>query len=338
MGRQLGGGNNELAVSVGRGEAMSAALKLLLVALLILIYQSTSGATPNFSEWTAPVLVPNVNSSFMDVGPGISRDGRSLYFGSNRPGGFGGTDLWVSQRATPHDPWGSPINLGPVINTGANELVPAFSPDGHWMFFNSDRPGGYGGLDVWASYRRNTHDDFAWTTPVNLGANINTAGLDAGAAYLRTDADEDRSGDEQDSEHDGLDLLFFGSDRPGGLGLADLYISTKNSNGTFGPPTLLSELSSPSNDQRPSIRRDGLEVFFYSGRPGGVGANDLWVATRETLMQVWSTPQNVGSIVNSSANDFHPSLSADGQTLYFASDRPGGPGQADLYMTTRSKH
>jgi len=293
---------------------------------------------PKFSEWSTPVLVPNVNSAFGDVGPGISRDGRSLYFGSNRPGGFGNTDLWVSQRASVNDPWGPPINLGPTINTAAAELVPAFSTDGHWIFFNSDRPGGFGGLDVWASYRKNIHDDFGWTTPINLGSNINAAGLDAGASYFLADDqdDDDQGSDEAEAEKGGLPLLFFGSDRPGGLGGVDLYVSAKQSNGVFGPPTLLSELSSPFNDQRPSIRRDGLEIFFYSSRPGGVGANDLWVSTRETPNQVWGTPGNLGPVVNSTGNDFHPSISADGQTLYFASDRPGGPGLMDLYMTTRT--
>jgi hypothetical protein len=311
-----------------------------LTLLLVLgLTASRSGATPKFSEWTTPVLVPNVNSAFGDVGPGISKDGRSLYFGSNRPGGFGNTDLWVSQRASVNDAWGPPINLGSTINTPAEELVPSFSTDGHWMFFNSSRAGGFGGLDVWASYRTHIHDDFGWATPINLGANINTAGLDAGASYFlaRDDDDASRGADEGAEQEDGLPVLFFGSDRPGGLGQADLYVSTRQSNGVFGPPTLLSELSSPFNDQRPSIRRDGLEIFFYSGRPGGVGANDLWVATRETLSQVWRTPVKLGAVVNSTANDFHPSISSDGQTLYFASDRPGGPGLMDLYMTTRNK-
>jgi Tol biopolymer transport system component len=268
-----------------------------------------------------------VNSPFNDLGPGISKDGQSLYFSSDRPGGFGGADLWVTQRDSTTDSWGPAVNLGPTINTAAAELVPAFSRDGHWMYFNSDRPGGYGGLDVWASYRPNTHDDFGWTTPVNLGTNINRAGLDAGASYL---ANDDQDGD------DGA-LLFFGSDRPGGLGLVDLYVSAKDSSGTFGPPTLLAELNSPSNDQRPTIRHDGLEIFFYSSRAGGIGANDLWVSTRETVNQIWSTPENLGPVVNSVANEFHPAISSDGQTLYLASSRPGGPGMNDLYMTTRTK-
>ena len=285
-------------------------------------------AAPKFSEWSAPVAVANVNTGFSEVGPGISKNGCSLYFGSDRRGGFGGFDLWVSQRASTSEPWGPPVNLGPTINTAAEELVPAFSRDGHWMFFNSSRVGSQGSLDVWASFRRHTHDDFGWTTPINLGSNINTAGLDAGATYLA-------GGD--GSDDDGP-LLYFGSDRPGGMGLVDLYVSARTANGVFGPPTLLAELNSPFSEQRPSIRHDGLEIFFYSNRPGGIGATDLWVATRDTRDQVWSTPVNLGPTVNGPATDFHPSISSDGETLYFASARPGGPGLNDLYETTRTHH
>src|SRR5438046_1146562 len=113
-------------------------------ATIVVVYLSAAGsvAAPKFSDWSPPVLVPNVNSEFLDFGPAISRDGRSLYFSSNRPGGFGGVDIWVSRRARTKDAWGMPVNLGLTINTTALEAVPAFSRDGHWMFFGSDRPGG----------------------------------------------------------------------------------------------------------------------------------------------------------------------------------------------------
>ena len=75
----------------------------------------------------------------MDRGPAISKDGLSLYFASNRLDGFGGEDIYVSQRETRDDEWGPAVNLGPIINTTANEMVPAFSRDGHLMFFASNR-------------------------------------------------------------------------------------------------------------------------------------------------------------------------------------------------------
>jgi Tol biopolymer transport system component len=96
-------------------------------------------------------------------------------------------------------------------------------------------------------------------------------------------------------------------------------------------------LNSTFSEQRPTIRHDGLEIVFYSNRPGGVGSTDLWVATRESVDHAWNPPENLGPDVNSSATDFHASISSDGETLYFASERPGGPGLADLYVTVRTK-
>jgi hypothetical protein len=324
------------------------------VATIVVVYLSAAGpvAAPKFSDWSAPVLVPNVNSEFDDNGPAISKDGRSLYFTSTRPGGFGATDIWVSERASIREPWGTPANLGSTINTKANEGAPAFSRDGHWMFFNSNRPGGFGAFDLWVSYRHKTHDDFGWGPPMNLGPNINSSFLDVGPGYF-SDREQDKSdrgqdkddGDEAengDKDEGGAALLFFGSTRPPGSPTnVELFVSQQNSEGSFGPPAVLSELNSPCNDQRLSIRSDGLEIFFHSSRPAPGGAacatNDLWVATRDTLSQVWFPPENLGSVVNGESNDQQAYITSDSRTLYFASDRPGGPGLLDLYVTTRNR-
>jgi hypothetical protein len=99
---------------------------------------------------------------------------------------------------------------------------------------------------------------------------------------------------------------------------------------------LVPELSTTSLDNRPNLRPDGLEIFFYSNRPGGSGGTDLWSATRPTTTAPWSTPVNLGPIVNTAGGDLHPSVSADGRTLYLDSDRPGGAGDVDLWVTTRA--
>lgn len=282
----------------------------------------TTGA-PVYTSWSNPVnLGSAVNSAVLDSGPAISPNGLSLYFYSPRPGGFGGNDIWVAQRTTTDGAWGTPVNLGATINTAAGELVPAFSTDGHWMFFASDRAGGYGLADIWAAWRADVNDDFAWTAPVNLGANVNSASNDNGTGYF--------------ASADGQPVLFFGSDRPGGFGGTDLYVSALGTDGTWGSPTHIVELSSAGNDNRPQLRADGLEIFMYSERASG-GGTDLWTATRASLDAPWSTPVNVGSPVNSSANELHPYLSTDALTLYFSSARVGGSGSLDLYVTTRSQ-
>ena len=301
---------------------MASLRNVLTAVVLVALLASYPTAAPKYSDWSAPVnLGAVINSSFNDQGPAISKDGLSLYFSSGRPGGFGGSDIWVSQRASQEAPWDSPINLGGVVNTAANESIPALSRDEHCLFFNSNTSGSFN--DIWASCRRHTHDDFGWETPMNLGEGVNSAFNDQGAGYFEND-------------EGGAPLLFFGSDRPGGPGLNDIYVSQQLRNGSFGPASLVAELSSLADDLRPSVRFDGLEVFFFSSRPGSLGS-DLWTATRETVFDFWSNVENLGTVVNSSANDIHPYIAPDRRTLYFASNRPGGSGMQDLYVTTRTR-
>lgn len=129
------------------------------------------------SPWGAPVnLGPTVNSSGWDLSPRISADGLTLYFHSTRSGGYGNEDIWTSTRASKTDPWGTPVNLGPVVNTGFNDGEAVVSPDGLAMFFSSDRLGGVGNYDLWMTTRRTT--DSPWTTPVNLGPTVNSANIE----------------------------------------------------------------------------------------------------------------------------------------------------------------
>jgi hypothetical protein len=282
-------------------------------------------AASKFSDWAAPVnLGPVVNSTFNDFGPAVSKDGLSLYFSSDRPGGLGPNDIWVSQRDSADDAWGPPVNLGAPVNTAFEERTPNFSRDGHWMFFVSNRPGGFGGDDLWVSWRTNIRDDFGWQPPVNLGSGVNSAGFDAGATFF-------------ENEEEGTPLLFFGSIRAGGPGGADIYVSAQIADGSFGPATLVSELSSPQAEQRPTIRFDGLEMILFSTRPGSVGGADLWSSTRRTVSDPWSAPVNLGAVVNSTSNDAPSYLSSDGRVLFITSDRPGGFGGLDLYVTTRER-
>lgn len=288
-----------------------------------MMFSTHAGTQPRFSDWGAPAnLGCQINSSSAEQGPAISKDGLSLYFGSMRPDGFGASDIWVSQRASVDDPWGPPVNLGAVVNTTGVENIPALSRDGHLLFFNSDRLGTSGGADIWVSYRDHIHDDFGWQSPLNLGAGVNSPGFELGAAYFEND-------------DAGLPLLFFG--RGPTVTDVDIYVSELQSNGFFGDPVLVPELSSAQSDQRPSVRFDGLELFLGSNRPGSLGGNDLWVSTRETVFDTWDVPANLGPTVNTVFGDMQPEIAADRLSLFFASNRPGGCGAFDLYVTTRTK-
>jgi Tol biopolymer transport system component len=103
-------------------------------------------------DWDTPVnLGPVINSSAMDFCPHISADGLLLFFISARSGGYGGFygDIWITTRNTLGDPWGTPINLGPMVNSSASEGGPALSTDGSIFYFSSERSGGFGSFDLW---------------------------------------------------------------------------------------------------------------------------------------------------------------------------------------------
>ncbi|MEJ2702038.1 MAG: M56 family metallopeptidase, partial [Sedimentisphaerales bacterium] len=111
-----------------------------------------------------------VNSFANEFGPRISADGLELYFNSYRPGGLGQADLWVTTRKTKADPWGEPVNLGPTVNSPSGEGAPCISADGLSLYFSSERPGGYGGSDLWVTTRQTR--TAPWGKPINLGPTV----------------------------------------------------------------------------------------------------------------------------------------------------------------------
>jgi hypothetical protein len=270
-----------------------------------------------------------VNSAGYDALPAITKDGRSLYISSSR----GSSDpllwdIWVAHRRSEHEPWGAPVRLPDGVNTPYNDAGVAISRDGQWMVFFSNRPGGYGKNDLWASRRRHVHDDFGWEAPVNLGPAINTAEDEAAATFF-------------EGARGAVAELYFGSARNG---LYDIFVSRMGPDG-WQEAELVPELSSEYADTRPQITADGRELYLQSPREGSVvGANgmpsaDLWVSRRDSPLGPWEPPRNV-SEVNTSYNEVQHGVSPDGCTLMFASNRPDPlwQGLTDLYVSTRDEN
>jgi len=126
------------------------------------------------APWSIPEFLGPPVGLGIEAGVKLSADGLSLYFASERSGGYGGLDIWVSTRATTADPWGEPANLGPNVNSAASDAYPSISSDGRVLFFNSNRPGSYhpNGNDIWMTKRATESDP--WGPPVNCDA-INNA-------------------------------------------------------------------------------------------------------------------------------------------------------------------
>ena len=159
--------------------------------------------------------------------------------------------------------------------------------------------------------------------PVNVGPLINTANFEGGPSLSQ----------------DGLTLLF-GAARLNSLGQLDedIYIATRETTAQpFGAPQNLgsSVNSLGFGDYSPELSPDGLTLYFSSSRPGGLGQADLYVTTRESTDDPWEPPQNLGPTVNSPYFDGQPSISVNGKTLYWDSDRPDGSGDFDIWMATR---
>jgi hypothetical protein len=290
------------------------------------------GRGHEFTEWSMAVNVETIpgtdsslNTAFNDGCPTLAPDDRTLFMASNRPGGFGGQDIWIARREGPEDPWGAPENVGAPINTAFDDFCPSPTRNGHLFFFVSNRPGGCGGSDIYMTRWRN--DIHGWEEPVNLGCDVNTVGSEVSPFLVNGP---------------GGPLLYFSSnvaggyspDAPGALtGDDDIYVSEWRG-GAFQSPQLVEGVNTGFNDSRPNLSHDGQELFFDSNR---LGTPDIFYAFRDRPHDAWPAPARLPDTVNSGAAETRPSLSWDGTLLVFGSNRPGAEGMTDIYMTTRTR-
>jgi len=301
----------------------------------------SADATSNYSPWSEPIGVgPAINTpGFNDQQAVLSKDGLSLYFASNRPGSLGTQgflDIWVSQRtcADTSCPWGTPVSLGPTVNSSGSDFAPALSRDEHWLFFGSSRTGGTGSGDIWVSFRPNVQDDFGWEAPVNLGAGVNTSGFEGGPGYF------------ENADVGAPQLLFNRNPLPVNTG-GDIYVSEQALGGSWGAAVPVPELNTDSSDQHASIAPNGLEIYFHSNRLGSTldatgttTSNDIWVSTRESVFEPWSPPTNLGGPINTPADENGAVIFSHGQTqqLFFTRNVAIPPAvDRDIFVSTRTR-
>jgi Tol biopolymer transport system component len=213
--------------------------------------------TPHHDFCPAVPLPPPVNSRFDESGPCISDDGLTLYFASDRPGGSGDFDIWVTTRKTVNGAWGEPVNLGPTVNSGYYDNHPSISTDGLTLYFDSRRPranGVYALNDIYMTHRASLKDP--WGKPELLA--ISTPGYDYSPDISRDDL-----------------TLYYDSPGAG----RDLWVtkraSPKDAWGkgvSLGPP-----FNTRGIDTDPSISADGSLLYFVSDRAVGHGGFDIWL-------------------------------------------------------------
>jgi hypothetical protein len=154
------------------------------------------------NKWKTPEpLGKPINTTYWEGGACISPDGKTLYFISERKGGYGRADIWMVKKISKTE-WGKPENLGPEINTEFDEVGAFLAPDGKTLFFSSNGKASMGSYDVFKS----TLVQDKWTKPINLGYPINTVFKD-GPLVISADAQ----------------TAYFASERKGGIGESDIY-------------------------------------------------------------------------------------------------------------------
>ncbi len=225
-------------------------------------------------------------------------------------------DLYCSAMDTCGD-WCSGQNLG-SINTPDQESAQFISTDGHYMFFTRCENRSWdawteGGCDLFMAYRVDKNDD--WTTPQPFGATINTPAYE-GQPSLPPDNRE----------------IYFVSDRPGGYGGTDIWISRFDNGLWQMPENAGSAINTAGNETAPYIAVDGRTLFFASDGCPGMGGSDIFMSKRINE-HTWDRAQNMGYPINTAYDEKSAYVTMDGSTMYLASDRNGPPGNFDLYTT-----
>jgi hypothetical protein len=274
-----------------------------LVTALVLA-AGTAGAQGRFRT---PILETALNvPTSNDVAPTLSQDALTLWFCSDRPGGAGSYDVYVTTRASISAPWSAPVTE-PALNSSLAENYIAVRGDGQEMYISGNRTGTSGVSDIWVATRSGP----AWNTPTNV-TELNSIGLE----------------DDPSLTGDALEI-FITSNRAGSVGAAAVWRSTRpNTTSPWTTPVRVAEIDTASAEHSPSISDDGLTLFYASDMPGGLGSSDFWVAKRPDRNSPFGTAVNVTE-VNTVQWDFNADLTADEFTLYPCS-YPGGITTGDI--------
>lgn len=263
--------------------------------------------------WSPPQnLGPAVNTEHDEGSPFVSADGLTLLFHSNRPGGHGRQDLWESRRPTPDAPFEPPTNLGDAINGEGFTGSPSMTADGRTLVFHTRRER----YQVWLA--RRPAADQPWGRAELIDTGPRAAG-DTFRPWLAAD---------------GLALTFLAPRDGGG---DEVWVMRRaTADGPFGPPAPFGDPATHQSLGGPSFSGDGKTVLLNRLQRHYPG-NLLWLGPVLDPQQPFRHLRPFGPAVNGPHIDMDPVASADGRQVFFQSDRPGGHGGSDLWVTSRVK-
>lgn len=256
-------------------------------------------------------LGKGVNTASEELMPTITADERYIYFTRLDQSGYMlEENIYVSQDVRGN--WDSARMLeSPISMYAYNDGATCISPSGKYLFFTScERPGGYGNCDIWFASKNET----GFEKPRNMGNKINKPGKDI-----------------QPSISADARTLYFASNRAGGYGGLDIWMSTLQEDYSWSEPKNLGPLiNTQFDEERPFIHPDDNTLYFSSDGHPGFGASDFFVS-RKLANGEWGRPENLGYPINGPGDEIGIVITADGRTAYFASDRIEGNGGMDIY-------
>jgi outer membrane protein OmpA-like peptidoglycan-associated protein len=259
-----------------------------------------------------------INSEFDDYAPVLNADETEIVFTSRRSDGnmnpnvFDDNkpyeDIFTSKKV--NGQWQRARNIGPPVGTRSNESNLFFSGDGQtlYLYKDDDNDG--------SIYFSNRKPDGTWGEPELLPGSVNSS----------ISVEESMS-----ISPDGK-TLYFSSDRKGGLGGLDIYVTTLDNSGRWSNVTNLGpKINTEFDDDGPFIHYDGKTLYFSSYGHKGMGGFDIYKTTYDEAAKSWSDPENMGYPINTPDDDIFFVSTRDGKRAYYSSVRPEGIGYADIY-------
>lgn len=270
---------------------------------------------------------PTINTVAPEYAPVISADETKMIFTSRRHSTSGGKvdivdnmhfeDVYISYHDG--DKWSTAENMGAPINTAEDqEACIGLSPDGQEMFVYRSHEKYSDAGDIFVS----DLEGKSWSAPEKLNDAVNTLkGMESHASIT---ADEK--------------TLYFTSNRPGGQGGLDIYVSKRLPDNSWAVPTSLgNKINSKYDEDAPFIHPDGKTLYFSSKGHKSMGGFDIFKTVYNEKTSTWSEPENIGYPINTSGDDIFFVWTPDGKKAYFSSYRDGGYGHEDIYMLTKEE-
>lgn len=260
-------------------------------------------------------LGDSINTSEDEYWPSITADGQTLMFTRQTSAGMSSQktqeDFYISHLD--NGKWRKAVNAGYPLNTSQNEGAQSLSSDGRYMYFTAcERPDGLGRCDIYYS----SFDGNNWSLPVNLGPPVNSPAWES-----------------QPSISSNGRMLFFSSNRAGGLGGMDLWYSIMSEEGKWDTPVNLGKTINTAGDEMsPFIHFDGKTLYFSSNDRVGMGGYDIYV-TKMNDDTTWTEPKNLGYPINTYNDELGLIIDASGQNAYYSTKRDEKHGK-DIYSFT----